>query len=81
MALAEFAHYLQFVDILMTAIGIMALINMARSAHPMEAQRIKIQTQHIVASAALLVKRGENEVSAKRFGAASMIICMFMEVT
>jgi hypothetical protein len=43
-ALAEFAHYLQFVDILMTAIGVTAFIIMAGSAHPMEARRIKIQS-------------------------------------
>jgi hypothetical protein len=44
MALAEFAHYLQLVDILMAAIGVTAFIIMGGSAYPMDAQRIKIQS-------------------------------------
>ena len=76
-ALAEFAHYLQFVDILMTATGVTAFIIMAGICVPHgRPTNQNPKVQHIVASAALLVKRGENEVSAK--GARSR--CMIMNV-
>lgn len=69
MAVAEFVHYLQFVDILMTAIGATAFIIMAGSAYALEAQRIKIRKRSKSQPAPLSLKRGEKKISAQGLGA------------